>query len=88
MLSDADFAVFAKLREARKTLAEAEGVPAYAVFTNEQLAAMVQQGARSTGGLRAIDGIGEARATKYGEPFLAVLRQAAGPTSLNGRGAG
>jgi len=38
VLDEADFAVFAELRVLRKTLAEAEGVPPYAVFTNEQLA--------------------------------------------------
>ncbi len=38
VLSESDFALFAKLRGLRKTLAEQEGVPAYALFTNEQLA--------------------------------------------------
>lgn len=38
VLSEPDFAVFAKLRTLRKNLAEQEGVPAYAVFSNEQLA--------------------------------------------------
>ena len=38
VLSEADFAVFSKLRELRKSLAESEGVPVYAIFTNEQLA--------------------------------------------------
>lgn len=39
ILSTEDFAVFAKLRDLRKEMAEKEGVPPYAVFTNEQLAA-------------------------------------------------
>lgn len=74
VLNEADFALFARLRALRKDLAEAEGVPAYALFTNEQLAAMVQSGARSPASLLAIDGIGEARVAKYGERFLEVLR--------------
>ena len=41
VLDEADFAVFARLRMLRKEVAEAEAVPPYAVFTNEQLAAMV-----------------------------------------------
>ena len=36
------FAVFAKLRELRKQIAPAEAVPIYIVFTNDQLAQMVQ----------------------------------------------
>lgn len=35
VLNEAEFAVFARLRALRKQLAEAEGVPAYALFTNE-----------------------------------------------------
>ena len=38
VLSAEDFSVYARLRELRKELAEREGVPVYAVFTNEQLA--------------------------------------------------
>lgn len=37
VLSEADFAVLAGLREWRKQAAQAEGVPIYAVSTNEQL---------------------------------------------------
>jgi superfamily II DNA helicase RecQ len=43
ILSESDFAVYAKLRSLRKSMAEKNGLPAYAFFTNEQLAAMVQQ---------------------------------------------
>jgi len=75
VLSAADFAVFARLREVRKTLAEAEAVPAYAVCTNEQLAAMATACPQSLSALRRIEGIGEAKAAKYGEHFLAVLRE-------------
>jgi superfamily II DNA helicase RecQ len=74
VLSETDFAVFAKLRALRKTLADKEGVPAYALFTNEQLAGMVQRRVRTASALREIDGVGEARAGKYGEDFLGILR--------------
>src|ERR1700678_2568203 len=40
ILSEPDFAVYAKLRSLRKLMAENEGLPAYTLFTNEQLAAM------------------------------------------------
>ena len=80
VLSEPDFAVFAKLRALRKTLADKEGVPAYALFTNEQLAEMVQRRVRTVGALREIAGVGEARVDKYGEDFLAILR-ADGPAA-------
>ena len=41
VLNEAEFTVFAKLRDLRKALSDKEAVPAYAIFTNEQLAAMV-----------------------------------------------
>jgi len=75
VLNDKEFSLFAKLRDLRKTLAEQEGGPVYAIFTNEQLAAMVQQHATSKSALAQIDGIGPTRLEKYGEAFLNLLRQ-------------
>ncbi len=73
VLSADDFAVFARLRDLRKQLAERDGVPPYAVFTNEQLAAIVQGRVTSPTALKAIDGIGDARVEKYAAPVLAVM---------------
>ena len=83
-LNDAEFAVFSRLREVRKTLAEREAVPVYAVFTNEQIAAMVTGGVNTLQGLRGIEGVGDSRAEKYGEAFLAVLSEAAAGAVRNG----
>lgn len=79
VLSEPEFAVFARLRALRKERSEAEGVPAYALFTNEQLADMVQKRVNNMTALREIAGVGEARAEKYGEAFLAILKEAALP---------
>lgn len=76
VLNEQDFAVFAKLRTLRKELADGEGVPAYAVLTNEQLAELVQRRVQSAAALREIAGVGEARVEKYGEAFLRLLREA------------
>lgn len=76
VLNEQDFALFAKLRSLRKILAEQEGVPAYALFTNEQLAAMVQNRVTSKTALTDLDGVGTARIEKYGEAFLHLLRDA------------
>src|SRR3990167_3818425 len=43
VLGEADFARFADLRVWRKSVAEHEGVPVYAVFTNEQLAEIARR---------------------------------------------
>lgn len=80
LLSEADFAVFARLRALRKSVAESEGVPPYAVFTNEQLAGLVRERVRSAEAMGRIDGIGPARVERYAAIFLPVLAEsAAGP---------
>lgn len=73
VLSEADFAVFSSLRVIRKELAEKEAVPAYQIFTNEQLAQMVTMKVRDRAGLEKIAGVGAARLEKYAAPFLEAL---------------
>ncbi len=75
VLSPEDFAVFARLRQARKEIAQAEAAPVYTVFTNEQLAQMVRSRAATKAGLEKIAGVGDARIEKYGERMLEVLRR-------------
>ncbi|MDR2734805.1 MAG: HRDC domain-containing protein [Spirochaetota bacterium] len=70
VLSAAEYALFDKLRTLRKELSEKQGIPVYAVFTNDQLAAMVKKRPKSTKDLLGIPGIGEARVKQYGEAFL------------------
>jgi len=73
VLDQQAFATYAALRSLRKDLAEREGVPAYALFTNEQLAAMVQRKASTAAELAEIEGVGKARVDKYAAAFLEVL---------------
>ncbi|MDD2240508.1 MAG: HRDC domain-containing protein [Kiritimatiellae bacterium] len=84
VLSPEDFAMFAQLREWRKAVAEREGVPVYAVLTNEQLAAVATRRPASAAELREVEGLGEAKAAKYGEGVLAVVKASlGGPTSAS-----
>ncbi len=75
VLSETEFVVYAKLRDVRKSLAARDGVPAYQVMSNEQLASLVTKRGTTREGLVAIPGIGERRASKYGAPLLAVLSE-------------
>lgn len=82
VLTTDEFAVFSQLRQWRKDISQAEAIPVYTVFTNEQLAQIVQQRCRTKADLSLIDGIGEARIEKYADqviPLLASLPHA--PTS-------
>jgi len=72
------FEVFARLRTLRKSLAEREGQPVFAIFTNAQLAEISQRGCRTLAEIKAIPGIGESRVAKYGAEVLAALGTAEG----------
>jgi len=81
VLGEADFALYAELRKLRKLckrVAEQAGLPVYAVFTNEQLAAMAQQRTTTAAALGAVDGVGAARvqacASAFGEQLFCRSR--------------
>ncbi len=76
VLSDSDFRVFSELREMRKELAAQDGVPVYAVFSNAQLAEIVQKKVKCRADFSKVDGIGQARVEKYADPLLPILRAA------------
>ena len=86
ILDEKDFSIFAKLRTLRKNLADNEGVPAYAIFTNEQLATMSRERVKTPGALSAIKGVGKMRVEKYGQGFLAMLKKEANPSEANETG--
>ena len=75
VLSPEVFAVFARLREKRKELAQQTAVPPFTVATDAQLAEMAKIKEPSLAKLGAIEGIGEARLKSYGEAFLSVLNE-------------
>lgn len=69
-LSDEDFHFFSQLRDLRKSLAEKEGIPVYAVFTNAQLAQIVAMRITSKQGLESIHGVGKSKIDRYGQAFI------------------
>lgn len=79
ILTPDEFTIFSLLRELRKELSQQEGVPVFALFSNEQLAQMVQRRCASKADLLGIEGIGEAKVEKYSEKLLAALSKFASP---------
>ncbi|MGP5326953.1 DNA helicase RecQ [Vreelandella titanicae] len=61
------------LRQHRRELAEAQGVPAYVIFHDATLAEMIEQKPQSLAALGAISGIGARKLADYGEGFLDVI---------------
>lgn len=69
-------AVLARLKVLRAEIARADRVPAYVVFPDRTLAEMAARLPRSRLSLSEISGVGPARLDKYGDRFLALLREA------------
>ena len=73
VLNTVEYALFDKLRNLRKELAEKASIPVSAVFTNDQLAAMVKKPPRKVNDLLEIAGIGESRVNQYGGAFMTLF---------------
>ncbi|MCL4207970.1 MAG: HRDC domain-containing protein [Pirellulaceae bacterium] len=74
-LGDERFQLYLKLSDLRKELAQADGVPLYNIFNNEQMSQMIERQARSKADLEAIAGVGDARIEKYGPRFVELLAE-------------
>lgn len=70
VLPETQFAVFSRLREIRKQLAGDDGVPAYAVFTDEELSNIARLPELTEKAMAAIPGIGEKKMARYGKVML------------------
>lgn len=70
VLDEQTFARFARLRDARKLIANDDALPAYAVFTNEELAQIAALEELTEGGIASIKGIGDKKTEKYGRRLI------------------
>jgi len=73
-----DEALFEKLRSLRTTLARAQNVPPYIVFSDRALREMARDCPTSPDGMRQITGVGEKKLRRYGEQFIAVIQSHVG----------
>ncbi len=78
VLGESAFAKFTKLRMLRKQLADNDAVPAYAVFTDAELAQISQLPRIESKLLSQITGIGEKRIAKYGDIICKLYNEASG----------
>ncbi len=70
-----DEALFEKLRDLRKQLADERDVPAYIVFSDVSLRLMARDYPDSEPAFARITGVGERKRAEFGEAFLAVIRE-------------
>ncbi len=67
-------ALFAILRQKRKDMADAAGVPPYVIFPDRTLAEMSAYYPQSAESLLNISGVGQVKARQYGELFLDIIK--------------
>mgnify|MGYP001392153170 FL=1 len=74
-LAGPDKSLWERLRELRKQLAQDQGVPPYVIFHDATLLELVRQQPESEQAMGRISGIGQGKLDRYGEPFLAVIKE-------------
>ncbi len=67
-------ALFALLRQKRKELADAAGVPPYVIFSDRTLVEMATYYPQSPESLLEMSGVGQVKLNQYGDDFLKVIR--------------
>ena len=73
--ADYDQALFEKLRALRRQLAEEQEVPAFVVFGDAALRGLAAAKPTTPDAMLQVSGVGPAKLQKYGEPFLAAIRE-------------
>jgi DNA helicase-2/ATP-dependent DNA helicase PcrA len=68
-----DAAAFGRLRAWRKKQADAQGVPAYVVFSDATLVAIADGAPADSSALARVPGVGPMKLERYAAPVLAVL---------------
>ncbi len=74
-LGEFDEELFLQLKQLRNEIAKAEGVPAYLIFHNSTLEALARIKPTTRRGAKNVHGIGEAKAAKYLDAFLALIAE-------------
>ena len=74
---NADPALFSRLKQVRLEIANAEGVPTFVVFHDRTLEDIAARKPQSLEQLAACHGVGALKLDRYGEQFLAAVKDAA-----------
>lgn len=78
VLDEAQFRMFSLLRKCRKAIADEDGVPAFAVFIDAELAELSKHEHFDEKALASIGGVGKQRVEKYGKRMLERYNEESG----------
>ncbi len=72
IIKEDEMPLFNTLRQWRSEKSKKDGVPPYIILNNKQLAEVIQRRPQSKYDLMKVDGIGKAKAEKYGDDILKI----------------
>ncbi len=72
VLDGETFKRFSGLREIRKKVAANEGIPAFAVFTDEELTGLAKLGTVTEKNMLSVKGIGEKKVERFSKHFITI----------------
>lgn len=75
IINEGDQGLYESLKTARSLLAKAQKVPAYVIFHDKTLAELARHKPATLQAMLDINGIGEAKLERYGQPLLDVIMQ-------------
>jgi len=70
-----DRVLFAKLRELRKGIADGEDIAPFIVFNDATLSELARIKPKTSREMLSISGIGDVKLSRYGQPFLALIKE-------------
>ncbi|MEM7489360.1 MAG: DNA helicase RecQ [Pseudomonadota bacterium] len=73
LVAEEDAPLLSALKAKRRALAEAQGVPAYVVFTDRTLIEMAERRPGTLDAMARVSGVGATKLDRYGATFLAVI---------------
>ncbi len=70
-----DRVLFAKLRELRKAIADGEDIAPFIVFNDATLSELARVQPKTSREMLSVSGVGEVKLSRYGQPFLALIKE-------------
>jgi ATP-dependent DNA helicase RecQ len=70
-----DRALFTKLRELRKAIADGEDIAPFIVFNDATLSELARVQPKTSREMLSISGIGDVKLSRYGQPFLTLIKE-------------
>lgn len=75
LLSKEQFSRFTILRESRKIISKEDAIPAFAVFTDEELSKMARLPELTVSSIQSIKGVGSKKAEKFGNRIIELYNK-------------